>query len=87
MKTALTLLVAGAFNVACFFIGARVGQASSKGETIVAPTLNPIKMIEERDNRKHARKQQERIDAILHNIEAYDGTGANQMDIPMGVSE
>lgn len=87
MKIALSLFVAGAFNVACFFIGARVGQASSMGETIVTPTLNPIKMIEERENRKHAQKQQERIDAILHNIEAYDGTSANQMDIPEGVNE
>lgn len=87
MKTALTLLVAGAFNVACFFIGAKVGQASSRGETIVPPTLNPFKAIEERENRKHAQKRQERIDAILHNIESYDGTGANQMDIPMGVDE
>lgn len=87
MKLALSLAVAGAFNVACFFIGAKVGQASASGEKISLPSMNPIKAFHEREERKHAQMMQERIDVIMHNIEAYDGTGANQKDVPMGVSE
>lgn len=80
----LLLLVMGAVNVACFIIGAKVGQTVTKGETIEAPTLNPLKAIREREDRKQAEAEQERLDTIMRNIEAYDGTGKGQEDIPRG---
>lgn len=81
---ALLLLVMGAVNVACFIIGAKVGQAVSKGEAIETPTLNPLKAMQEHADKKQAKAEQERIETIMRNIESYDGTGANQEDVPRG---
>lgn len=81
---ALLLLVMGVMNIACFFLGAKVGQTVAKGEKIEAPTLNPLKAVEERRNKKQAEAEQERIDTIMRNIENYDGTGKGQEDVPRG---
>ena len=43
----LTILVVGTLCIACFLIGAKVGQATSKGEPIELPSLNPMKAIRE----------------------------------------
>ena len=81
---ALMLLIMGAVNVACFIIGAKVGQTVSKGERIEAPTFNPVKAIQEREDRRQAKAEQDRVDTILRNIEAYDGTERGQEDVPRG---
>lgn len=85
---ALMLLVMGITNLACFIVGAKVGQKVSKGETIEAPTINPAEILREQRERKEERKQaeaeQEKIDTILQNIERYDGTSIGQKDVPRG---
>lgn len=78
----LIILVAGAMNVACFIIGAKVGQAVSNGKPIELPSANPLKAIRERQDRKEAEREQEKYETILRNIESYDGTGAHQEDVP-----
>lgn len=78
----LLLLVAGVINIICFLIGAKVGQTVSKGEVIEVPTVNPMKIIREHQDRKQAEKEQERIDVIMRNIESYDGTSRGQEEIP-----
>lgn len=80
----LLLVVMGAMNIACFFLGAKVGQTVAKGETIEAPSLNPMKAVEEKRNKKQADEEQARIDTILRNVERYDGTGRGQEDVPRG---
>ena len=82
MITILAIAIVGTLNIACFFIGAKVGQAVSKGEKIEAP--NPIKAIEERREKKEARKEQDRIDVIMQNIETYNGTSSGQKEVPKG---
>ena len=52
------------------------------GETIEAPTLNPMKAIREREERKEADKESERLEIILQNIENYDGSPNGQRDVP-----
>lgn len=84
METVLLLLVCGAMNVACFIIGAKVGQAVSKGETIELPSFEPLKTREERAAKKEADLEAERLNAILRNVENYDGTGFGQEDVPRG---
>ena len=79
---ALTILTTGFLCIACFVIGASVGQRVSKGEEVKLPTINPIEAYRERENKKEAQKEQERIDTILRNIEAYDGTSRGQEDVP-----
>lgn len=80
----LLVLITGALCVACFFIGAKVGQAASKGEPIELPKVDPLKPIKEHQDRKQAKAEQDRYDAILRNIENYDGTEAGQKDVPRG---
>ncbi len=78
----LTILVTGALCVVCFLTGAKVGQAVSKGETIETPTVNPMKAFREHQVKKEAEMEQNRIDIIMKNIEAYDGTTRGQEDVP-----
>ena len=81
METILTILTVGILNVGCFFIGAKVGQKVVKGEPIEIPSLNPMKAYREAQDRKQAEREADKLDTILQNIEAYDGTGAKQKDV------
>ena len=76
------MLIMGAYGVACFVIGARVGQKVVNGEKIELPSVNPIEIIKEHKAHKEAEMEQERIDTIMRNIEGYDGTGIGQEDVP-----
>lgn len=84
----LLALVVGTLCIVCFFVGAKVGQTVSRGETLEVPELNPVKVIREsREQRKEERErrlEQNRMDVILQNIESYDGTGLGQKDVPGG---
>ena len=79
---ALLLALVSIGNIACFVIGAKVGQKVSKGEDIKTPNLNPIAAFREREAKKEADMKQNRIDTILRNIEGYDGTSRGQEDVP-----
>lgn len=86
MELIITIALVGFLNVACFIAGAKIAQVVSRGEKIGTPSLpNPIKAIqesiEERESKKAAKREQERIDTIMQNIESYDGTGRGQKDV------
>ena len=69
-------------NILCFLIGARVGQKVDKGEEVQLPTVNPVELYREHEARREADKIAARRDAILRNIDSYDGTSQGQEDIP-----
>ena len=79
---ALILIIAGAMNIACFYVGAKVGQSVIKGEKIETPTLSPINLVKKHNDEKQAEAEQNKIDAIMRNIESYDGTSRGQEDVP-----
>lgn len=80
---ALLITVSGTLNIACFFIGAKVGQNVSKDIPLKMPKINnPIKAHEERKVQKHEKEEQDRIRTILENIENYNGTAQGQKDVP-----
>jgi len=82
MEIALVLTV-GALCIACFTIGAKVGQAVSKGEEVKTPAFfNPMNAYREHEAKREARAEQERIETIMQNIEKYDGTARGQEDVP-----
>ena len=81
MEIILTILVVGTLNVACFFVGAKVGQKVVKGEQIELPSLNPMTAYREAQDRKQAEREAEKLDTIMQNIETYDGTSAGQKDV------
>lgn len=80
----MLFIVMSVLNVACFFIGAKIGQQVVKGEKLEIP--NPVKSVRDDiqsfNERKETNKAQERLDAIAHNIDIYDGTSIGQIDIP-----
>lgn len=76
------MLVVGALNIGCFFVGAKVGNKVAKGENIDLPNLNPIDKIQEHKEKKEARAEKSRMDIIMSNIDNYDGTSAGQRDVP-----
>ena len=75
------LAVASLTNIACFVIGAKVGQTVSKGETIETPTVNPMEVYRAHQAQKEADREKNRYDTILRNIDNYDGTGYGQEEV------
>lgn len=71
-------------NMLCFVLGARVGQKVVKGEPIEMPKIDPARARVERQGKRAAEAEAERYNAILRNIEAYDGTERGQEDVPRG---
>lgn len=78
----LLVLIVSAANLLCFMVGAKVGQSVVKGEDIKLPEVNPIEVYKAHEAKKHAEMEQNRIDTIMRNIEAYDGTSRGQEDVP-----
>lgn len=78
----VSILAMGFVCMACFLMGAKVGQAVSKGEDIQTPSVNPLEAYRKHEAKKEVQKEQERIDALLRNIERYDGTASGQEDVP-----
>lgn len=81
---ALAIAVLGMVMIASFITGAKVGQAVQKGKDISVefPTASPIETIKTHLSKKESAKEQARYDAIMQNIEVYDGTSVGQRDIP-----
>lgn len=84
METLLIILAVGAMCIGCFLIGARVGQAVKNGETVELSVPNPIEAIRAHQDRVEARREQERLEVIMRNIDSYDGTGNGQQEVPRG---
>ena len=78
----LTILAVAFVCMASFLVGAKVGQAASKGEKIETPTVNPLKAYREHEAKKVAQAEQDKISVIMSNIEAYNGTSDGQKDVP-----
>ena len=78
----LTILAVAFVCMACFLMGAKVGQAVSKGEKIETPTVNPLKAYREHEAKKAALAEQDKVAVIMSNIEDYNGTSDGQKDVP-----
>ncbi len=77
------LLVMGAINIACFVIGAKVGQQTAKGEPVKVQLPNPVAAVREYKQSRDDARERSQMEAILRNIERYDGNPGGQEDIPM----
>jgi hypothetical protein len=78
----LLIITIGAVNTLCFFIGAKVGQTVARGEKVEIPSVSPLKAYREKESKKAAQMEQDRLDATLRNIESYNGTPQGQEDVP-----
>jgi NMD protein affecting ribosome stability and mRNA decay len=79
----ITILAIGFVCMACFLMGAKVGQAVAKGEEVKLPA-NPLTAVKERQTKQEAEYEQNRLNTILQNIDRYDGTNAGQKEVPRG---
>lgn len=68
-------------SIACFVVGAKVGQKVTKGEDIKLP-VQPKDTVRHEHDSKEAQIERERMDTILRNIDQYDGSAAHQEDVP-----
>ena len=84
MENVVLMLIWSAYGMACFLIGASVRQKVDEGKEIKMPTVNPIAIMREHREHKEAEEKKSRMDAILRNIDAYDGTEIGQEDVPKG---
>ena len=80
----LVLAIFSLSNILCFLIGARVGQKVSKGEEVQLPTVNPMEVVREHQERKEAEHKQSQFEAIMRNVDRYDGTPDGQEEVPRG---
>lgn len=69
-------------NILCFLIGAKTGQKVIKGESVEIPTVNPVSAIRTHLAKREAEMEQSKQEAILRNIENYNGTPYGQEDVP-----
>lgn len=69
-------------NILCFLIGAKVGQKVVKGEEVNLPTINPMEAYREQQEQKEQKRVQEKVEAIMRNIDNYDGTANGQEEVP-----
>ena len=81
MEGLLIALTTGFLNIACFIIGAKVGQTVVKGEKVEMPNLDLLKAYRSREAKKEAKIKQEKLDTVLRNIDRYDGTSKGQEDV------
>ncbi len=75
-------IATGLLCILSFVIGARVGQKSVKNDEIKLPSINPVKIINEMNESREQKKEQERYKIIAENIDNYDGTSIGQKDVP-----
>lgn len=83
MEDTILLIVAVALiNVLSFTIGAKVGQKVVKGEKVELPKVNPMEIYKEKQDKRAAAEEINKLETIMRNIERYDGTAAGQEDVP-----
>jgi hypothetical protein len=79
----LTLVITGTLNVVCFLIGVSIRQKVDRGETVEMPKIpSPVKIVNSMRGDRIAKAEQQKYETIFQNLEAYDGTGFGQKDIP-----
>ena len=81
IENILTIIALGTLNIVCFFVGAKIGQKVVKGEEIKAPEITLPTPIQDYRKKKQEEAEQNKIDTIMQNIEAYNGTSAGQKEV------
>lgn len=82
METILLIIAISTLNAVCFFIGASIRQKVDKGEELKMPNINPVDLYHEHKEKEAQDKKARQREAIIRNIEKYDGTSLGQEDIP-----
>ena len=74
-------LIIGVSDVVCLLIGARLGRAIDKGDAIPSPIKDVTRAVKTAKADKAAKRDLDRYEKILQNIDRYDGTSSGQVDV------
>ena len=69
-------------NILCFIIGASVRQKVDNKQEVKVLPKNPIETYKEKAEERATKEEIDKLEAILKNIDNYDGTNNHQKDIP-----
>ena len=83
METILAILITGTLCIVCFLFGVNTAQKVKEEKVVEIPIINPLKVIREHQEHIENKKEQDKIETIMRNIEAYDGTSNHQEDVPL----
>ena len=83
METIIAVIVTGILCIVCFLFGVNTAQKVKEDKVVEIPTINPLKVIREHQEHIENKKEQDKIETIMRNIEAYDGTSNHQEDVPL----
>ena len=78
----LLLLVMGVMNIACFVIGAKVGQTVANGEEVKLPAVKPAEEVQVQPVQTEEEMEKNQFNIIMQNVDNYDGTSQGQVDVP-----
>lgn len=79
----LLFVTMAVLNVMCVLVGVRIGQKVERHELIELPKIpNPVEVVSGIREERIGRAEREKLEAVMSNIDAYDGTSLGQRDIP-----
>ncbi len=81
MNDILLVLAVGGINLLSFYLGSKLCR--NEELDIRLPNINPIKKHKEYKEKKEVKREQEKMDVIMQNIDNYDGTSNGQKDVPI----
>ena len=81
MNDVLLVLAVSGMNLLSFYLGSKL--SSHEKIDVKLPNLNPISKYKECKETQEAKKELERNNIIMQNIDNYDGTSNGQKDVPM----
>ena len=77
----ILITLTGVLMILAFIVGVSTAQKVNKGEEIKLPSVNPIQAYQEHRESVEAKREQERLNTMLENINNYCGDGMGQKDI------
>ena len=82
METIIAVIVTGILCNVCFLNGVRTAQMVKENEIVELPKISPLEAIREHYEKRETKREQNKLETIMQNIENYDGTSMNQKDVP-----
>lgn len=81
MNDILLVLTVSVMNLLSFYFGSKLSR--NEGLDIKLTDFNPMNKYREHKEIQEAKKEAERNDIIMQNIDNYDGTSNGQKDVPV----
>lgn len=82
METIIAVIVTGILCNVCFINGVNTAQKVKEDKLVELPKISPLKAIREQMEYRENKRELDKLETIMQNIESYDGTGMNQKDVP-----